>query len=178
MTSQTFGSRLRHAWNAFLNRDPPGRSSEGYSYRPDRVRLNRSNDRTIMTAINTRIAMDAAAITINHVRLDENGRYDETVDSGLNSCLNLSGNKDQTGRALRYDMFLSMLDEGCIALVPIDVDYDGKTGKTRIESMRERCWNGTRTTCGWKCTTTGPDGKRKSPCRRHRWPWWRTRSMP
>ena len=80
--------------------------------------------------------MDAAAITINHVRLDENGRYDETVDSGLNSCLNLSGNKDQTGRALRYDMFLSMLDEGCIALVPIDVDYDGKTGKIRIESMR------------------------------------------
>lgn len=136
MASQTFGSRLRHAWNAFLNRDPPGRSGEGYSYRPDRVRLNRSNDRTIMTAINTRIAMDAAAITINHVRLDENGRYDETVDSGLNSCLNLSGNKDQTGRALRYDMFLSMLDEGCIALVPIDVDYDGKTGKTRIESMR------------------------------------------
>lgn len=136
MASQTFGSRLRHAWNAFLNRDPPGRSGAGYSYRPDRVRLNRSNDRTIMTAINTRIAMDAAAITINHVRLDENGRYDETVDSGLNSCLNLSGNKDQTGRALRYDMFLSMLDEGCIALVPIDVDYDGKTGKTRIESMR------------------------------------------
>ena len=66
MASQTFGSRLRHAWNAFLNRDPPGRSGEGYSYRPDRVRLNRSNDRTIMTAINTRIAMDAAAITINH----------------------------------------------------------------------------------------------------------------
>lgn len=136
MASQTFGSRLRHAWNAFLNRDSPGRSGEGYGYRPDRVRLNRSNDRTIMTAINTRIAMDAAAITINHVRLDENGRYDETVDSGLNSCLNLSGNKDQTGRALRYDMFLSMLDEGCIALVPIDVDYDRKTGKARIESMR------------------------------------------
>ena len=136
MTSQTFGSRLRHAWNAFLNRDPPGRSGEGYSYRPDRVRLNRSNDRTIMPAINTCIAMDAAAITINHVRLYDNGRYDETVDSGLNSSLNLSGNKDQTGRALRYDMFLSMLDEGCIALVTIDVDYDGKTGKTRIESMR------------------------------------------
>ena len=138
MASRPLGSRLRHAWNAFLNRDPPGKIyiGGGYSNRPDRVRLNRTNDRTIMTAINTRIAMDAAAITINHVRLDENGRYDETVDSGLNSCLNLSGNKDQTGRALRYDMFLSMLDEGCIALVPIDVDYDGKTGKTRIESMR------------------------------------------
>ena len=137
MASQTFGSRLRHAWNAFLNRDPPGKSyyGGGYSYRPDRLRLNRTNDRTILTAIYTRIAMDAAAITINHVRLDENGRYDETVDSGLNSCLNLSGNKDQTGRALRYDMFLSMLDEGCVGLVPVDVEIDAD-GKENIESMR------------------------------------------
>ena len=85
--AQTFGSRLKRAWNAFTNRDPPGKSSYGggYNYRPDRVRLNRGNDRTILTAIYTRIAMDAASITINHVRLDENGRYDETVDSGLNS---------------------------------------------------------------------------------------------
>ena len=138
MASQTLGSRLKRAWNAFTNRDPPGKSymGGGYSYRPDRVRMNRSNDRTILTAIYTRIAMDAAAITINHVRLDENGRYDETVDSGLNSCLNLSGNKDQTGRALRYDTFLSMLDEGVVALVPIDTEYDEKTGKETIESMR------------------------------------------
>lgn len=127
MASQTFGSRLRHAWNAFLNRDPPGKSYYGgYSYRPDRVRLNRGNDRTILTAILSRIAMDAAAIAINHVRLDENGRYSETVDSGLNVCLNLSANKDQTGRALRYDMFLSVLDEGVIALVPVDVDVDDR----------------------------------------------------
>ena len=132
------GSRLKHAWNAFLNRDPPGKScyGGGYSYRPDRVRLNRANDRTIMTAIYTRIAMDASAITINHVRLDDNNRFDEVLDSGLNSCLNLSGNKDQTGRALRYDMFLSMLDEGVVALVPIDMDIDLKTGKTEIESLR------------------------------------------
>ena len=138
MASQTFGSRLRHAWNAFLNRDPPGKSyyGGGYSYRPDRVRLNRGNDRTILTAILSRIAMDAASITINHVRLDENGRYSETVDSGLNSCLNLSANKDQTGRALRYDMFLSVLDEGVIALVPVDVDVDVRTGEESIESMR------------------------------------------
>ena len=138
MASQTFGSRLRHAWNAFLNRDPPGKNyyGGGYSYRPDRVRLNRGNDRTILTAILSRIAMDAASITINHVRLDENGRYSETVDSGLNSCLNLSANKDQTGRALRYDMFLSVLDEGVIALVPVDVDVDGRTGEETIESMR------------------------------------------
>lgn len=136
--AQTFGSRLKRAWNAFTNRDPPGKSSYGggYIYRPDRVRLNRGNDRTILTAIYTRIAMDAASITINHVRLDENGRYDETVDSGLNSCLNLSGNKDQTGRALRYDLFLSVLDEGVVALVPVDVDTDPKTGDVTIESMR------------------------------------------
>ena len=136
--AQTFGSRLRHAWNAFLNRDPPGKIyyGGGYSYRPDRVRLNRGTDRTILTAIFSRIAQDASAITINHVRLDENGRYDETVDSGLNSCLNLSGNKDQTGRALRYDMFLSMLDEGVIGLVPVDVDVDVETGEEKIESMR------------------------------------------
>lgn len=134
----SIGSRLKHAWNAFLNRDSPGKNyyGGGYSYRPDRVRLNRANDRTIMTAIYTRIAMDASAITINHVRLDDNGRFDEVLDSGLNSCLNLSGNKDQTGRALRYDMFLSMLDEGVVALVPIDVDIDPKTGKTEIESLR------------------------------------------
>lgn len=138
MASRPLGSRLRHAWNAFLNRDPPGKIyiGGGYSNRPDRVRLNRTNDRTIMTAINTRIATDAAAITINHVRLDENGRYDETVDSGLNSCLNLSGNKDQTGRSLRFDLFLSMLDEGVVALVPIDTNYDTRTGKTEFESMR------------------------------------------
>lgn len=132
------GSRLKRAWNAFTNRDPPGKNyyGGGSSYRPDRVRLNRANDRTIMTAIYTRIAMDAAGITINHVRLDENGRYDETVDSGLNCCLNLSGNKDQTGRALRYDMFLSVLDEGVAALVPVDVDVDEETGKEKILSMR------------------------------------------
>lgn len=138
MASQTFGARLKRAWNAFTNRDPPGKNyyGGGYSYRPDRVRMNRGNDRTILAAIYTRIAMDAAAITINHVRLDEDGRYSETISSGLNSCLNLSGNKDQTGRALRYDMFLSMLDEGVIALVPVDIDIDPKTGEEQIESLR------------------------------------------
>lgn len=132
------GSRLKSAWNAFLNRDPPGGIyyGGGYSYRPDRVRLNRGNDRTILTAIYTRIAMDAASITINHVRLDENNRFDEVVDSGLNSCLNLSGNKDQTGRALRYDLFLSVLDEGVVGLVPVDIDIDPETGEAKIESMR------------------------------------------
>lgn len=134
----TFGSRLKKAWNAFMNRDPPGRIyyGGGYSYRPDRVRMNRASDRTIISAIYTRIAMDAAAITINHVRLDENGRYSETVDSGLNSCLNLSANIDQTGRGMRFDMFLSMLDEGVIAVVPVDVELNEATGEMDIQSMR------------------------------------------
>ena len=136
--AQSIGSRLKRAWNAFTNRDPPGRNyyGGGYSYRPDRVRLNRGNDRTILTAIYTRIAMDASSITINHVRLDDNDRFDEVVDSGLNSCLNLSGNIDQTGRALRYDLFLSMLDEGVVALVPVEMDIDAETGEAEIESMR------------------------------------------
>nr|DAL51648.1 MAG TPA_asm: portal protein [Caudoviricetes sp.] len=136
--AQSIGSRLKRAWNAFTNRDPPGKNyyGGGYSYRPDRVRLNRGNDRTILTAIYTRIAMDASSITINHVRLDDNDRFDEVVDSGLNSCLNLSGNIDQTGRALRYDLFLSMLDEGVVALVPVEMDIDTETGAPEIESMR------------------------------------------
>jgi hypothetical protein len=132
-----------------------------------------------MTAINTRIAMDAAAITINHVRLDENGRYDETVDSGLNSCLNLSGNKDQTGRALRYDMFLSMLDEGCIALVPIDVDYDGTTGKTRIESMRVgRVLEWYPDDVRLEVYNDRIGRKEEITLPKTQVPWWRTRSMP
>lgn len=132
----TFGSRLKHAWNAFLNRDPPRVYGGGYSYRPDRPRLNRTTDRTILTAIYARMAQDATAITINHVRLDENDRFDAVLDSGLNSCLNLSANKDQTGRALRYDIYLSLLDEGVIAIVPVDIDEDPVTGETEIRSMR------------------------------------------
>lgn len=136
--AQSIGSRLKRAWNAFTNRDPPGSVNygSGYSFRPDRVRMIRSNDRTIMTAIYTRMATDAAAVTINHVSLDENGRYSETVESGLNFCLNLSANIDQTGRALRYDLFLSMLDEGVVAVVPVDKEYDPTTGETEIQSMR------------------------------------------
>lgn len=132
----TFGSRLKHAWNAFLNRDPPRMYGGGYSYRPDRPRLNRTTDRTILTAIYARMAQDATAITINHVRLDKNDRFDAVLDSGLNSCLNLSANKDQTGRTLRYDMYLSLLDEGVIAIVPVDIDEDPVTGETEIRSMR------------------------------------------
>lgn len=135
----SIGSRLKHAWNAFLNRNPPvnfGGYAGGYSYRPDRVRLTRGNERTFVTSVYNRIAMDCSAITIQHVRLD-NGRYDSTIDSGLNNCLNLEANKDQTGRGLVQDIVMSMLDEGVVAVVPVETDYDPTTTDSyKIYSMR------------------------------------------
>lgn len=137
----SFGSRLKHAWNAFLNRDPPIRSSSyyygGYSYRPYYQRLGGATDRTVVSAIYNRIAVDASSITIQHVRLDENGRFNETIDSGLNSCLNLSANIDQTGRSFVEDIVLTMLDEGVVAVVPVDTDVDPKlTDSYEIITMR------------------------------------------
>lgn len=135
----SIGSRLKHAWNAFLNRNPPvnfGGYAGGYSYRPDRVRPTRGNERTFVTSVYNRIAMDCSAITIQHVRLD-NGRYDSTIDSGLNNCLNLEANKDQTGRGLVQDIVMSMLDEGVVAVVPVETDYDPTTTDSyKIYSMR------------------------------------------
>lgn len=135
---RSFGSRLKHAWNAFMNRDPPANLyGGGYSYRPDRPRLTGGNERTIVTAIYNRIALDAAAITINHVRLDSNGRFDAILDSGLNSCLNSEANIDQTGRALVQDIVMSMLDEGVVAVVPVETSFDPrKSDSYRIDSMR------------------------------------------
>lgn len=132
------GSRLKHAWNAFLNRDPPaGSYGGGYSVRPDRVRLTRGNERTFVTSVYNRIAMDCATITIQHCKLDENGRYDETIDSPLNSCLNLAANLDQTGRSFMQDVVISMLDEGCVAIVPTVTDYDPTvTDSYKIYEMR------------------------------------------
>lgn len=135
------GSRLKRAWNAFLNRDPPIRSSSyyygGYSYRPYYQRLGGATDRTVVSAIYNRIAVDASSITIQHVRLDENGRFNETIDSGLNSCLNLSANIDQTGRSFVEDIVLTMLDEGVVAVVPVDTDADPKlTDSYEIITMR------------------------------------------
>lgn len=136
----TIGSRLKHAWNAFMNRDPTSDfrdTGPGYSYRPDRPRLTRGNERSIITAIYNRIALDAANVTIQHVQLDDNYRYKETRDSGLNRCLTLDANIDQTGRAFIQDAVLSMLDEGCIALVPIDTIGDPySTGSYDIQSIR------------------------------------------
>lgn len=137
----SLGDRLQHAWNAFRNNRDPTYHSEFsgavHHYRPDRVRFSGGNERSIVTAVYNRIAMDAAAIDICHVRLDEDGRYIETINSGLNECLSLSANIDQTGRAFLQDVYMSMLDEGCIAIVPTDTSIDPKkTDGYDILSMR------------------------------------------
>ena len=136
----TFGARLRHAWNAFTNRDPTGSYGSvgpGYSLRPDRPRLSRGNERSIMTAIFNRIALDVAAVNIRHCKLDDNGRFVEDVKSGLNNCLNLEANIDQTGRAFIQDVVMSMFDEGCVVIVPVDTTLDPKITKSYdILSMR------------------------------------------
>ena len=124
----TIGSRLKHAFNAFMNRDPTDQglanSGSGSSIRPDRPRFTRGKDRTIVTAICNRIAIDVAAININHCRIDNNGRYVETINSSLNNCLNVEANTDQTGRAFKQDIVMSMLDEGVVAIVPIDTSMN------------------------------------------------------
>ena len=134
-----FGSRLMHAWNAFTNRDPtyPRTLGESYYHRPDRVQFTRGNERSIATAVYNRIAMDVAAVEIRHVKLDENMRYSSDIDSGLNKCLNLEANIDQTGRAFIQDVVMSMLDEGCVAIVPVDTSMDPTvSGSYSIDSMR------------------------------------------
>lgn len=128
-----------HAWNAFTNRDPthPRTLGESYYHRPDRVQFTRGNERSIATAVYNRIAMDVAAVGIRHVKLDENMRYSSDIDSGLNKCLNLEANIDQTGRAFIQDVVMSMLDEGCVAIVPVDTSMDPTvSGSYSIDSMR------------------------------------------
>ena len=123
----SLGSRLRHAWNAFRNRDPTMFYQDvgaAYSYRPDRMRFSRGNERSIVTAIYNRVAVDVASINIQHVRLDEHDRFLETLKTGLNNCLTLDANIDQTGRAFMQDVVMSMFDEGCVAIVPIDTAAD------------------------------------------------------
>lgn len=117
-------SRFRNAWNVFKNKDPTLSvdTGPGYWARPDRMRFSRGNERSIVTAVFNRIAMDVAAIPIQHVRTDDNGRYKETIQSYINNCLTLEANLDQTGRAFIQDAVQSMFDDGCVALVPIDTD--------------------------------------------------------
>lgn len=133
-----FSDRLKHAWNAFMNRDPPVYNLGSSNYtRPDRMRYTKGNERTIITSICTRIAMDCASVSIQHVRLDSNNRFIETIDDGLNNCLTVEANKDQTGRAFIQDIIQTMFDEGCAAIVPVDTSLNPKVSSTYdIRSMR------------------------------------------
>lgn len=119
-------NQLKRGWNAFLNRDPTPTFYPGASYgtRPDRVRLTRGHERSIITSVYNRIAVDAASTVVRHARLDDNDRYKEDIESGLNNCLTLEANIDQTGRAFLQDVYMSMFDEGCIAIIPTDTLFD------------------------------------------------------
>lgn len=137
----SFGSRLKHAWDVFRNREPTPQqyvhTGPGYSYRPDRPRLARGNERSMITSIYNRIGIDVASINITHCRLDDNGRFAETIDSSLNNCLNLEANIDQTGRAFIQDVVMSMLDEGVVAIVPIETTINPAVSSSYdILSMR------------------------------------------
>ena len=134
------GERFRNAWNAFRNKNPTNTYRDyGMSYfsRPDRARFTRGNERSIVTSVYNRIAIDASDIDIRHVRLDDQGRYIDEMESSLNYCLNVEANIDQTGRAFIQDVVMSMLDEGCVALVPVDTSADPTlTSSYNILSMR------------------------------------------
>lgn len=139
----SLGSRVQSAWNAFFNKDPTTDYSKtidigaGYASRPDRVKFTRGNEKSIVTAVFNRIALDTAAVSIEHVRLDDNDRYIYSMPSKLNNCLTLEANIDQTGRALIQDVVMSMLDEGCVAIVPTDTTYDpNKTDSYDIAELR------------------------------------------
>ena len=135
-----FIDRLQHGWNAFMNKDPTHYYHDlgsSYSRRPDRVVFTRGNERSIVTSLYNRIALDVAAININHCRLDENGRLIEVMTSGLNNCLSLEANVDQTSRSFIQDVVMSMLDEGCVAIVPVDTDRNpNQTDGYNILTMR------------------------------------------
>ena len=140
---ETIGNRIKNAWNAFFNKDPTYRRSffnpysAGNSARPDRVRLTKGNERSLITSIYNRISMDCAAIDIKHVQLDENDRFLDERISGLNECLTLSANIDQTGRAFIQDVVLSMLDDGCVAIVPVDTSENPyETAGFDVHSLR------------------------------------------
>lgn len=140
MEKQTLMTRLKNSWNAFRNRDPTMFYSEpgiSYTYRPDRVRFSRGNERSIVTSVYNKIAMDVAAVDIRHCRIDKNGRYIEDVESDLNTCLTLEANIDQTHRSFRQDIVMSMFDEGAVAIVPIEAKGDPTLSTSfDIRSMR------------------------------------------
>ena len=136
-------TRLKHAWNAFKNRDPTenhnNHNEEGYPSptRQDRVRLRVTNERSVIISVYNRIALDVAAASIQHVKVDQNGRFSESVNSGLNYCLTTEANIDQTSRAFIQDIVMSMFDEGVVAVVPIDTTIDPKvSGSYEIQTLR------------------------------------------
>lgn len=136
----SIGSRLKHTWNVFINKNPTENLTNigmGYSYRPDRPRLTRGNERSIITSVFNRIALDVSAIKIQHVQLDKNERFLYALDSGLNNCLTVEANTDQTARAFIHDAALSLLDEGCVAIVPVEISSDPTISDSyEIESLR------------------------------------------
>lgn len=130
---------MKHAWNVFTANETVGARWDigpSYFYRPDRPIFSRGNERSIITSVYNRIALDVAAITIQHVRLDDEGRFTSVMNTSLNDCLSLEANLDQTGRAFIQDIVQSMLDEGCVAIVPVDTDIDPDEGSYKIETMR------------------------------------------
>lgn len=139
MENQAFGSRLKHAWNAFLNRDPTlnFNTEMSYSYRPDRPRFSGGNEKSIVTSVYNRIALDVASIGLKKCIVDENDRFLQEIDDGMNNILQWEANKDQTARAFIQDIVTSMIDEGCVAVVPVDTDVDPKySGGYDIVTMR------------------------------------------
>lgn len=135
----SFGSRLKHAWNAFTGNIQMNYRDLGmsYSYRADRPRMSRGNERSIVTSVYNRIALDVAALNVKHVRLDENGRFLSVIDDGLNNCLTLEANVDQTARSFIQDVVISMFDEGSVAIVPVDTTTDPNvSGSYDIQSLR------------------------------------------
>ena len=132
--------RLQHAWNAFRNRDPtPTFRDYGHSYgtRPDKKRLGFGTERSIVSSIYTRLGIDVSSIAIQHVRIDQNGRFTEKIPSHLNECLSIQANIDQTGRDLIQDVAISLFDEGAVAIIPVDTTLDPKvSGGYDIHSLR------------------------------------------
>lgn len=139
---ETIGSKFKRAWNIFMNRDPTSYQAtsyfgSSYGYRPDRIRMTRGHERSIVTAICNRIALDVSSISLVHARVDENGHFLEYIDDTLHQCLTVEANLDQTGRALRQDIVMSMLDEGCVAVVPVEADFDpDENSSYKIYSLR------------------------------------------
>jgi len=138
----TFSARLKQAWNAFLNNKDPTLPEfrdigSSYAVRPDRPRLTPGNERSIITSVVNRIALDVAAVRIRHIRTNENDQYLGEINSSLNNCLSLEANIDQTGRAFIQDVVMSMLDEGTVAIVPIDTSVDPRQNNSyEIHTMR------------------------------------------